>query len=117
MKRAANKTVVKADLVNAIHNEVGLSKVESAEFVDAILGKIETALISDQTVKLAGFGNFLTLNKSERIGRNPMTGKPVMITPRRIVTFRPSPRFSERVTKGIVRRSGRKDGLCADSIK
>jgi len=100
-----HKTVTKADLAGAIHAETGLSKKASVDFVDSILGKIEAALIAGDNVKLSGFGNFCILNKSDRIGRNPKTGQSVTIEARRIVTFRASPRFSDRVTQAFRKRS------------
>ena len=58
------------------------------------------ALARGENVKISGFGTFVLRDKSERIGRNPKTGIEVPITPRRVLTFRPSQIMREQVAKG-----------------
>ena len=98
-KTKQNNTVTRADLANAVYREIGLSKSESSQLVGSIFEKIELSLISEGIVKLPGFGNFVTRLKTERTGRNPKTGKAVVISPRRVVTFKPSPKLTERVDR------------------
>ena len=92
-----NNTVKKADLTNAVYREIGLSQSESSKLVDSVFEKIELSLISDGIVKLPGFGKFVTRLKSARPGRNPKTGEPVVISPRRVVIFKPSSKLTKRV--------------------
>jgi len=96
-KTKQNNTVTRADLANAVYREIGLSKSESFQLVNSIFEKIELSIISEGIVKLPGFGNFVTRLKTERTGRNPKTGKAVMISPCRVVTFKPSSKLIERV--------------------
>ncbi|MDR1828212.1 MAG: integration host factor subunit alpha [Methylobacteriaceae bacterium] len=86
----AGRTVTRADLTEAIYQKVGLSRVESAEIIEEILGEITNSLVSGVSVKLSSFGSFMVREKNERIGRNPKTGVEVPITPRRVMVFKPS---------------------------
>ncbi|MDQ6951222.1 MAG: integration host factor subunit alpha [Mariprofundales bacterium] len=90
-------TVTKADIVKAVYERVGLSKAESASLVDDLFEIIRKSLENGEDVKLSGFGHFVLRNKKERIGRNPKTGVEIMITPRRVVTFRASPIMKNRM--------------------
>lgn len=89
----------KADIANEIYEEIGLSKKEAAEIIETILDTVKGALQKGETVKIAGFGNFVVRSKRSRKGRNPKTGEEIGITPRRVVTFRPSQVFKKFVSK------------------
>ena len=84
------KTLTRADLGEAVHRKVGLSRTESAELVKTVLRIISDALVKGEQVKLSSFGTFDVRAKRERVGRNPKTGEEVPITPRRVLVFRPS---------------------------
>jgi len=84
------KTITRADLANAVHQQVGLSRSESADLVKSVLDEVTASLVKDETVKLSSFGTFAVRSKSGRVGRNPKTGEEVPITPRRVLSFRPS---------------------------
>lgn len=86
----AGNTVTRAQLAEAVYQEVGLSRSESGELVDAILEEIAHALVVNGTVKISSFGTFAVREKGERIGRNPKTGEEVPILPRRVLVFRAS---------------------------
>ena len=85
-----DKTLTRADLSEAVHKQVGLSRTESADLVKSLLDIITDTLVTGETVKLSSFGTFMVRQKSGRIGRNPKTGQEVPITPRRVLVFRPS---------------------------
>ena len=93
-------TVTRADLSEAVYQEVGLSRNDSATLVETVLNEIVEALTRNETVKLSSFGSFSVRQKGKRVGRNPKTGEEVPITPRRVVTFRPSQMLREFVEKG-----------------
>jgi integration host factor subunit alpha len=95
----AQQTITRAELVEALVTESGKTRQECAQFLEDMLGEIEAELVQGETVKLSRFGNFVVRKKRERIGRNPKTGKEVPITPRRVVTFRPSQLLRERIEK------------------
>ncbi len=90
-------TKTRADLSEAVYQEVGLSRNESAELVESVLDEIADCLVSGDNVKISSFGSFLVRDKRGRIGRNPKTGEEVPIEPRRVLTFRPSQVLRERI--------------------
>jgi integration host factor subunit alpha len=88
------------DLSEAVFQEVGLSRNESAELVESVLGHMSDALVAGEQVKISSFGTFSVRDKAARVGRNPKTGEEVPIQPRRVLTFRPSHIMKERVADG-----------------
>lgn len=94
------KTLTRMDLAEAVFREVGLSRHESAQLVESVLGHISDALVAGHQVKISSFGTFSVRDKNERIGRNPKTGEEVPITPRRVLSFRPSHLMKDRVAAG-----------------
>ncbi|WP_033920502.1 integration host factor subunit alpha [Sphingomonas sp. 37zxx] len=93
-------TLTRADLADALHREVGLSRTDSSKMVEDILGHMCEALAKGENVKISGFGSFILRDKGERIGRNPKTGVEVPIAPRRVLTFRASQMMRERIVAG-----------------
>ncbi|MGI9436308.1 MAG: integration host factor subunit alpha [Geminicoccaceae bacterium] len=94
------KTLTRAHLAEAVYQEVGLSRSESAQLVDSILSEIGDSLARDGIVKISSFGTFSVRSKGQRIGRNPKTGEEVPILPRRVLVFRPSQVLKERINGG-----------------
>lgn len=94
-----SKTITRADIVEAVYQEVGLSRKASSELVEQVLNEISSALIGGDQVKLSSFGNFNVRSKNERIGRNPKTGEEVPIKPRRVIVFRASNVLKENINK------------------
>jgi integration host factor subunit alpha len=94
------KTLTRMDLSEAVFREVGLSRNESAQLVEQVLGHVSDTLAAGETVKLSSFGTFSVRSKAARIGRNPKTGQEVPIHPRRVLTFRPSHLMKARVAEG-----------------
>ena len=91
------KTLTRAHLAEAVYQEVGLSRSESAQLVDSILIEIGDSLVEDGIVKISSFGTFSVRHKGQRIGRNPKTGEEVPILPRRVLVFRPSQVLKDRI--------------------
>ena len=96
----SSDTLTRMDLSEAVFREVGLSRNESADLVETVLKEMSDALVSGETVKISSFGTFSVRQKTARVGRNPKTGEEVPITPRRVLTFRPSHLMKERVADG-----------------
>src|SRR5271155_3247115 len=86
----ADHTVTRAQLTEAVYQEVGLSRNESAKLVESVIAEISAALERGEMVKISSFGSFAVRRKGQRIGRNPKTGLEVPISPRRVLVFRPS---------------------------
>ena len=96
---AAGETLTRADLAESIHSRIGLSRADSARFVEDILGHMCESLSRGENVKISGFGSFILRDKGERIGRNPKTGVEVPIEPRRVLTFRASQMLRDRIVE------------------
>jgi len=94
------KTLTRADLAEAVVRKVGLPRNESQELVELVLNEISGTLSRGEQVKLSSFGSFGIRQKGERVGRNPKTGEEVPITPRRVLSFRPSHLMKDRVAAG-----------------
>ena len=97
----AGGTITRADLSEAVYQEVGLSRNESAELVESVLNEISDALVRGEMVKLSSFGSFSVREKGERIGRNPKTGEEVPILPRRVLVFRASHVLKNRINNAL----------------
>ncbi len=97
----SEKTLTRADLAEAIHKSVGLTRTESSALVEDVLDLIIDSLAKDEVVKLSGFGVFTPRKKSPRVGRNPKTGETAAITERRVVTFRPSQLMKDKVDRAL----------------
>jgi integration host factor subunit alpha len=98
------RTLTRAHLAEAVYQEVGLSRSESAELVDSILAEIGESLVSDGVVKISSFGTFSVRHKGQRVGRNPKTGEEVPILPRKVLVFRPSEALKARINAGLAHR-------------
>ncbi len=90
-------TLTRADLADAVHRNIGLSRAECSAMVESILGHMGNALARGESVKITGFGTFSVRDKDERIGRNPKTGVEVPIPARRVISFRPSLGVRDRI--------------------
>lgn len=95
-------TVTRAQLAESIYQEVGLSRNDSAQFVDDILEELSLALIANGTAKLSSFGSFQVRSKGERIGRNPKTGEEVPIKPRKVLIFRASHVLKDKINRSLL---------------
>ncbi|MBA4792781.1 integration host factor subunit alpha [Phenylobacterium sp.] len=96
-------TLTRADLCEAVHEEVGLSRQDCAALVERTLELMIQALEAGEQVKLSGFGVFQVRAKRARMGRNPKTGEPAAIDPRRVIGFRASQVMKARVDKALSR--------------
>ncbi len=93
--------MTKADIIEAVYEKVGgFSKKEAAEVVEAVFATMKDTLSQGQKIKISGFGNFVVRNKNERMGRNPQTGEPIIISSRRVLTFKPSQVLKAQLNDG-----------------
>lgn len=95
-------TLTRAELCEAVHEEVGLTRQDCSELVERTLDLMAEALERDEQVKLSGFGVFQVRAKRARMGRNPKTGQPAAIHPRRVISFRASQIMKGRVHDAVV---------------
>lgn len=99
----AGHTVTRAQLTEAVYQEVGLSRNESAELVESVIAEISGALERGEMVKISSFGSFAVRRKGQRIGRNPKTGQEVPISPRRVLVFRASHALKNQINQSLAR--------------
>ena len=102
---AGKNTVTRAQLSEAVYQEVGLSRNESAELVESVLKEIADSLVKGETVKISSFGSFYVREKGRRIGRNPKSGEEVPILPRRVLVFRPSHVLKDRINQSLTQKA------------
>jgi len=94
-------TVTRADLSEAVYQEVGLSRNDSAALVETILNEMVESLTRGETVKISSFGSFSVRQKGQRIGRNPKTGEEVPILPRKVLVFRASHVLKNKINRAL----------------
>ena len=92
-------TITRADLTEAVYQEVGLSRNESSQLVESVLLEIAKSLSRGEPVKVSSFGTFSVRDKGQRVGRNPKTGEEVPIMPRRVLVFRASHVLKDRINR------------------
>lgn len=107
-------TVTRADLSEAVYQEVGLSRNDSAALVETILNEMVDALTRSETVKISSFGSFSVRQKGQRIGRNPKTGEEVPILPRKVLVFRASHVLKNKINRALSKAAA-KSGAAAGS--
>ncbi|MEJ2234779.1 MAG: integration host factor subunit alpha [Syntrophobacterales bacterium] len=90
-------TLTKADIAKVIHNQVGRTKKQSAELVDCLFEIIKGTLEDGNDVLISGFGKFSIRERKERNGRNPLTGKPLVLAARKVVTFQCSGKLRNKI--------------------
>lgn len=93
--------MIKSDIVDVVYDKMGLSKADATEAVEAIFDVIKDTLCQGEKVQIVRFGGFQILVKKERIGRNPKTGEEIMISPRKVLTFK-----SSQILRDLINNSG-----------
>jgi len=96
-----SKTLTRADITEKLHQEFGLSRQDCAGLVERTLELVVAAMERGEIVKLSGFGVFQVRAKRERMGRNPKTGTPAKIAPRRVIGFRGSQVLKARIDRAL----------------
>jgi integration host factor subunit alpha len=90
-------TLTKDHLIRSIGDHLGISKFESSRIVEFVLETVKTSLLHGDDVLISGFGKFFVKEKAARRGRNPQTGQALTLDPRRVITFKCSPRMRDRI--------------------
>ena len=92
-------TLTKIQIVESIHNEIGIPKNKSTEIVEILIEIVKRTLASGEDVLVSNFGRFCVKEKRERKGRNPATGDDLMLESRKVVTFKCSGKLRKRVDR------------------
>lgn len=91
-----NKTLTKMDIAKVVYSKIGYSRKFSEELVDDFFQIVKDHLLKGQGIKFHGFGKFTLKDKKTRKGRNPQTGKSIMISARRVLLFHASSIFKKK---------------------
>jgi integration host factor subunit alpha len=92
-------TLTKAQIAEAVHRELGFPKNRSAELLELMLELMKSRLEHGEDVLISGFGKFCVKDKKERRGRNPATGQDMVLTKRKVITFRCSHLLREKINR------------------
>ncbi|MBQ9035016.1 MAG: integration host factor subunit alpha [Alphaproteobacteria bacterium] len=96
------KTITRVNITEAIYEEIGLSRKDSGDVLDMVIEEIRRELVKGNDVKISSFGTFSLRKKNARIGRNPKTGEEKTITPRTVISFKPSQTLRKAADSGKV---------------
>lgn len=87
----------KAELVDAIAADAGLSKVDAKKALDGFINATSQALSKGDRISLIGFGSFSISERAARTGRNPQTGKEIKIAAKKVVKFKAGAELNKTV--------------------
>jgi len=93
-------TMTKNDIIDRVYDKVGFSKKEASDVVESIFEVMKSRLARGEKVKISGFGNFVVNEKRPRKGRNPQTGQEIIISGRRVLTFKGSQVLKKSMNPG-----------------
>ena len=102
LRKDEMKTITRVNITEAIYEEVGLSRKDSGDVLDMVIDEIREELVRGHEVKISSFGTFGLRQKKARIGRNPKTGKEAVITPRTVISFKPSQILRKAANSGEI---------------
>ncbi len=92
--------MTKSDIIEAIYkSHGGLSKRETQDIVDLIIGLIKTKIGNNEKVMITGFGSFEVVQRQARRGRNPQDGSEITIPERKSLIFHPSRSLQKKINE------------------
>lgn len=97
---AKKKCMNKAELIDKISKDAGITKVQANEALDSFTNSVVTALKKGDRVTLVGFGTFSVSERAARNGRNPQTGAVIKIKARKVPKFKAGKEFSTKIGSG-----------------
>ena len=90
-------TLTKAHIIDAVAETNGYTRNKSFEMIEILLELVKAVLESGEDVMISGFGRFCVKEKAKRRGRNPATGKILVLAPKKVVTFKWSGKLKEKL--------------------
>jgi integration host factor subunit alpha len=90
-------TITRNDFAEALRQSSGLTMAEAYKLVDLFFSEIGESLVRGEEVKVTNLGTFRILEKNARMGRNPKTGEPAVISARKVVSFKPSAELKSKI--------------------
>ena len=100
--------MVKAEIVDLLAAQTGLTKLETKTIVEGVIATISEALLRGERVDLRGFGNFSVKMRKSKVARNPNTGEEIIVPERAVPVFKPSKDFIKQVNIEHQKRSENK---------
>ncbi|HAD99265.1 MAG TPA: integration host factor subunit alpha [Gammaproteobacteria bacterium] len=94
-------SVTKKDIADLLVDKIGMTHNQALSVTNDFFDAIKKSLTQGESVKLSSFGNFIVREKSARPGRNPKTGEQVMISARKVVTFKAGPKLKKATQIGV----------------
>ncbi len=95
-------SVTKKNIADLLSKQMGISYSQALLITNDFFDTIKASLAKGEAVKLSGFGNFVVREKVARPGRNPKTGEPVIISARKVVTFKAGLKLKETTRSGAL---------------
>jgi len=95
------RTLTRQDMVEAVTDKLAITKTQASDLVDLVFDTLQSAMQTQEKIKISGFGNFVIREKKARTGRNPQTGATIRIGARRVVTFHASAVLRAAVNSGL----------------
>jgi integration host factor subunit alpha len=92
--------LTKTQVVDSVQERIGFSRKKSTELVESLIEIIKGSIENGDDVLISGFGKFCVKKKGIRKGRNPATGQDMMLSERRVVTFKCSSVLRDKVNNG-----------------
>ena len=92
-------TLTKAHIVENLLAKNQFTKAESAQIIESLFELLRQSLEEGDDVIISGFGKFCVQEKNQRKGRNPQSGEPIMLPPRKVVTFKCSGKLREKINR------------------
>jgi len=92
-------TLTKAHLAESIHHKLGLPRSSCVQLLESALEIMKGALANGEEILISGFGKFSVKDKKERRGRNPQTGEDLMLQSRKVVVFKCSGVFRNKINR------------------
>ena len=89
--------MAKTELIEALSNEAGLTRSKGKEIVKVFFGEISNALADGDRVEIRGFGSFKVKHHDRYTGKNPKTGKPIKVKPKKMPFFKCGRELKDRV--------------------
>jgi integration host factor subunit alpha len=91
--------MTKADIAERIQAVTGFNRKESIDHLEEAFSIMKRMLVSGERLQISGFGSFEIKQKNDRKGRNPVTGEPITISARRVLSFKPSNRLRQSLNE------------------
>jgi integration host factor subunit alpha len=92
-------TLTRAIILDTMVQEVNLPRQKASDLLEALFEEMVRALLKEGHLKISSFGSFNVHQKAKRVGRNPKTGEEAIITPRRVLSFKPSQYLREKAQR------------------